>query len=238
MSDLVKAKLSWYRRNGPNLYEPQGSVTAQVNPSELTFEKGVRLAEVAIPGLDAPILQFVRGNAETLSVELFFDTTETGQAVTYYTDQVYGLVKIDPVTHAPPVCTFEWGVEFPGFWIGEEDNGGIADQVSQTRGELQCVVERISQRFSLFAQDGTPLRAVLTLSLKEYRTVDEQIDEIAFQSNDHTRQHVVQEGDTLPGIAARLFGRAADWRALADHNRLTDPLALEPGMVLEIPPIQ
>ncbi|MBZ0120150.1 MAG: LysM peptidoglycan-binding domain-containing protein [Sandaracinaceae bacterium] len=237
MAELAKAKLSWYRRNGTNVYEPLGTITAQVNPTELTFEKNARFAEIPIPGLDAPILQFVRGNTESVTVELFFDTTETGQAVTYQTDQVYGLVKIDPVTHAPPVCTLEWGVEFPGFWIGEEDAGGIPDQLSQTRGHFQCVVERVSQRFTLFAKDGTPLRAILGLTLKEYRTVEEQLEEIDFQSNDHTRQHVVQQGDTLPGIAARVLGSASRWRVLAEHNGLVDPRALEPGQVLEIPPI-
>jgi nucleoid-associated protein YgaU len=29
-----------------------------------------------------------------------------------------------------------------------------------------------------------------------------------------------------------------EWRRIADHNRLADPLALQPGMILEIPPIQ
>src|SRR5687768_8667149 len=44
------------------------SVAAQYNPNELTFEKGVQIAEIAIPGLDTPLLQFVRGQNERLTL--------------------------------------------------------------------------------------------------------------------------------------------------------------------------
>ena len=50
----------------------------QFNPTEFTLNKGVQLAEIAIPGLDTPILQFVRGQTETLTLDLFFDTTDAG----------------------------------------------------------------------------------------------------------------------------------------------------------------
>jgi hypothetical protein len=50
----------------------------QYNPTELTFDKQAQLAEIGIPGLDAPIQQFVRGSAEKLTLELFCDTTDQG----------------------------------------------------------------------------------------------------------------------------------------------------------------
>ena len=39
----------------------QDTIEFQFNPSELSFQKGVQIAEIAIPGLDTPLLQFVRG---------------------------------------------------------------------------------------------------------------------------------------------------------------------------------
>ena len=44
--------------------------------------KGAQIAEIAIPGIDAPILQFVRGQTQTLALELFFDTTRVGSSRT------------------------------------------------------------------------------------------------------------------------------------------------------------
>ena len=99
---------------------PKGDpVRVAFNPGEYTLSKGAQIAEVAIPGLDSPILQFVRGQTETMTLDLFFDTTDMGMAddvtsVTNETDRFYQLVKIDPETHAPPVCLFTWGSEFPG----------------------------------------------------------------------------------------------------------------------------
>src|SRR5574339_4890 len=52
------------------------TIDFQYNPSELSFQKGVQIAEIAIPGLDTPLLQFVRGQNETVALDLFFDTTD------------------------------------------------------------------------------------------------------------------------------------------------------------------
>ena len=94
-------------------------IPVRFNPTEYTLNKGAQIAELTIPGLDSPILQFVRGQTETLSLDLFFDSTESGMdddatSVTTLTDPFYQLVKIDGKTHAPPICFFSWGSEFPG----------------------------------------------------------------------------------------------------------------------------
>src|SRR5688572_9707058 len=86
----------------------------QFNPTELSFSKTAQMAEIAIPGLDGPVLQFIRGGAETMTLELFFDTTDKGmgkesESVTKYVDEFYALVKQNPQLHAPPRCLFSWG---------------------------------------------------------------------------------------------------------------------------------
>ena len=207
------------------------SLPVQFNPSEFTLNKGLQLADVAIPGLDAPVIQFVRGNNETLSVDLFFDTTEDGSAVTTKTDAFYRLIKIDPELHVPPICRFVWGEgDFPGAHLP-----GEAGSQRRTNG-FQCIVESVRQRFTLFDSTGTPLRATLTVTLREYKTLEQQLREIRFRSPDHTRTHVLQRGETLAQIAFDAYDDAAQWRTIAEHNGVLDPLALTPGTVLELPP--
>jgi len=212
-------------------------IPVEFNPTELTFNKSAQHAEISIPGLDAPILQFVRGQSETLALELFFDTTDQGMGngavpVTTLTDQFYKLIKIDRSTHAPPVCRFVWaGRGFPGA-------GMTGSHSTQNREHFQCVVESVRQRFTLFSPEGVPLRATLSVSLKEFRPLHEQLDQIRFESPDHTHVHVVQRGDTLTAIAARLYDDPAPWRAIAVHNGIDDPLELEPGTILEAPPLR
>ena len=214
-------------------------IPVNYNPTEYTLSKGAQLAEVAIPGLDSPILQFVRGQTETLSLDLFFDSTEAGMddsamSVTSLTDQFYQLIKIDGTTHAPPICFFAWGTEFPGQRAYASMGIGTG---SQQRHGFKCVVESVRQRFTLFSPQGLPLRATLTVSLKEYKTLAEQIAEINGQSADHSHTHLVQVGETLSQIAADVYNDPTQWRAIATQNNILDPLDLQPAQMLEIPPL-
>src|SRR6188768_1093438 len=99
------------RDRGPGV---PARITVQFNPAEYTLNKGAQIAEIAIPGLDSPILQFVRGQNEKLTLDLFFDTTDSGMGegardVSKLTARIYQLVKVQPKTHAPPRILFSWG---------------------------------------------------------------------------------------------------------------------------------
>lgn len=233
---LQKAKFERLDRN----FNSVATIEVDFNPTEFTLNKSAQIAEIAIPGLDAPILQFVRGQTETLTLDLFFDSTESGmgaeaKSVTECTDKFYQLIKIDRTTHAIPICRFVWGVtNFPGSNMTDQ---WASQNAARTNG-FQCVVESVRQRFTLFSPTGTPLRATLTVTLREYKTLEQQIDQIDYQSPDHTHTRVVQRGDTLSRIANEAYGDPRQWRPIADHNHLTDPLDLKPGQVLEIPPIR
>ena len=95
---------------------PEGGepIKARFNPERYTVTKAVQIAEITIPGLDSPVQQFVRGQSEKVSFELFFDTTEFGlvdsvKDVRDLTGPIYKLLKVQKSTHAPPRCKLEWG---------------------------------------------------------------------------------------------------------------------------------
>src|ERR1700726_586179 len=93
--------------------ENDADIVAMFNPEKLTVNKGVQIAEIGVPGLDSPVLQFVRGQNEKITFELFFDTTDFGMVdpvkdVREETGKIYSLLKIDPETHAPPRCKLMW----------------------------------------------------------------------------------------------------------------------------------
>ena len=188
----------------------------EFNPTELTFSKSVQIAEIAIPGLDAPLLQFVRGQSETVKLDLFFDVTDLVVAdVRILTTPFYQLVKVQPKTHAPPRIRFIWGA-------------GLS---------LRAIVESVERRFTLFRADGVPLRAQMTLALREYKTLEDQLADLNLQSSDHTKERLVIEGDTLASLAQAEYGDFREWRRIADENpEVRDPLNLRPGTVVRIPP--
>jgi nucleoid-associated protein YgaU len=257
--------------------EPK-KIDVQYNPTEYSIDKQITLGEATIPGLDAPLQQYIRGNAEKLSFDLFFDTTEHGMgaravSVTTETDKIYELIKIEPERHAPPILTFVWSDQFPGSSVGGApgSNAGAAARAitgavagaanaaadtavaatgsggatalaatgaslgNQRRNGFRCILESVKQKFTLFSPDGVPLRATLTINLREYRTLDEQLKQLNLSSPDRTHAHVTAQTDTLAGIAYRYYQRPADWRPIADRNAIDDPRRLGVGRVLEVP---
>lgn len=201
----------------------------QYNPTEFSFTKGVTYAEIGIPGLDMPVQQFVRGNAESVSVELFFDTTEFGtgddagvKPVTLLTDQFYQLIRVDPRIKAPPVCLFSWGDEgFPGSNLRQGD--------TQLRENgFRCLVESVTQKFTLFNPQGIPLRATLSVKLREYQTLTDLVEA--------TEEEVtlIEDNVTLDQVASRVFNDPTKWREIAAFNNVDDPLALTPGSLLSL----
>jgi len=231
MEQLAKATLLVYWDN-----RPPESIEVQYNPTELSFDKSAQFAEIAIPGLDAPLQQFVRGQAEKLTLELFFDTTDQGMgtnatSVTTLTDRIYQAVKIEPTRHAPPICTFVWNEEFPG----SATSTAIGNQ---RRNGFICIVESIKQKFTLFSPEGVPLRATLTVTLREYKTLDDQLAQLNLSSPDRTHSHVIQRGETLSGIAGKLYRRPGNWRLIAEANNIEDPRRLTAGTFLTVPPIR
>jgi hypothetical protein len=194
--------------------EGDAAIPVLFNPTQYSLDKGNQIAEIGIPGLGAPILQYVRGNTRTLTMELFFDTYEQQTDVREYTDKIYGLLGIRSATHVPPVCTFTWGTfSFTG------------------------VLERVGGRFTLFLADGTPVRATLSVTFKEFIDVEVEVRRTPTESADHTKTRSVIRGDTLSSIAAAEYGDPAKWRLIADTNRIDNPRVLEPGRVLVIPPL-
>jgi nucleoid-associated protein YgaU len=202
-------------------------------PNELAFGKSVQYADVAIPGLNQPVAQFIRGDAETLSLNLLLDSTKTGMnddatSVTEAAEQLAKLVAVRADLHRPPLVQLVWGDDFPAPTWGA---GGQSEPV------FTCIVLSANRTFTLFAPNGKPLRATVTLALKRYATIADQLEAMNLQSADHTRIHVVTEGETLPLIAYDAYEDPAQWRLIASHNDLTEVRDLAVGLRLELPPL-
>ncbi len=190
-------------------------IPVMFNPSEYTVEKSNQNAEIGIPGLGSPLIQFVRGNIETLKMDLFFDTYEMGLDVRLFTSLVYGLLKINPSTHAPPVCIFVWGTLI-----------------------FTCVLDSVTQRFTMFLGPGFPVRATLSVVFKQYTSVEIETRQLPLESADHVKHRVVKQSDSLWSIAYEEYGDPGQWRAIAEANDIEKPRELEPGTPLMIPALK
>lgn len=193
------------------------------NPAQLQISRSNDWSGDAIPGRGVPRLRYTGARSGTMNLELFFDTTHDGTAVTRHTGKLLHLMEVDlslPASDGktnnarPPYVTFHWG----------------------DLHSFRAVVADLNISFTYFASTGVPLRATVGMSLRQYEPSN------AFGPQNPTsgtpephRVHRVQSGETLDRIAARYYGDSTRWRTLATANAIEDPLALRPGSIISIP---
>ncbi len=209
---LEKALVQPLDEKGNHKGEP---VKVLFNPTEYSIEKSNQFQSTAIPGLQVPVTSFVSGNAATLNMDLFFDSYEKGTDVRNYSGKLTAMLDIDRGLHAPPVCKFIWG-----------------------KLEFKAVLERVNQRFTMFLDSGIPVRATLSVTFREYKTITEQLQSPPRQSADRTKHRVVKQGDSLWLLADREYGDPGLWRMIAEANNINNPRLLEAGREIIIPPLE
>jgi nucleoid-associated protein YgaU len=192
--------------------EQAATIHLHFNPAEYKLVKENTFAEIPIPGLVSPPLQYVRGGAQVLTMDVLVDTSDELTSVkTTYVDPIAACLNKNEKLHAPPILAFHWAGEV-------------------FRGVLQS----LDISYVLFHIDGKPLRAKLGVKLKEYRPVEVQLKEQG-TSPDVEKRYVVRSGETLSSISASVFRDPSLWREIAVANAITDPRRLEPGTVLVVP---
>jgi nucleoid-associated protein YgaU len=207
---LAKAIL---RIEQPRLPDEEAIVPVRFNPTEYQVQKQNTFADINIPGLETPPIQFIRGSGEKLSTELLVDTSDTLEDVREkYVNRLRGLMNIQRELHAPPILSFFWD-----------------------RTVFRGVLESLNIAYVMFRPDGVPIRARLSITLKEYKTVAEQLNEGPKNSPDVEKSYTVVRGDTLSRIAFQVFRDASRWRDIARANKIRDPRRLPPGLTLTIP---
>jgi len=199
------------------------TINCLFNPAEFSMSKSNQWEADQVPGRSAPDLFFTGGAAGTMSLNLVFDTTGTGQAVTAHTGKLLDAMKVDP--------------DLPGH--DTTRNRGRPPWVKFHWGDLhsfKAVIENLDLTFTYFSSGGTPLRAKASIALKQYEEDAKWGPQNPTSGTPQPhRLHQFQLGDSLDRLAARYYGDSTDWRLIAQANGVVDPRAIEPGTMLVIP---
>lgn len=192
------------------------------NPNEYTYTKRNTWSKGKVKGQNVPELEFGGGESMTLKMQLFFDTYAAGGDVRKTTDRIWQLMRINErlidmtsVKGRPPIVEFRWG----------------------TTWSFKAVIEDITQKFTLFRYDGTPVRATLDVTFVQAK------EEGKYPGQNPTtvgrpgyKRRVVKEGESIDWIAYDEYGDSALWRYIAETNNLDMPRRLRGGQVLAIAP--
>lgn len=192
-------------------------ITVMFNPAEYSLSSSVKYNEKGIPGIDGPIMQYVAGNTDDLTITLFFDTFRNGKdgmssSVIEKVTPIRKLVEVCEQLHRPPICKFVWG--------------GIA---------FQGVVMDVKQNITMFEDDGIPVRAKVDVTFKS--VLDLATNKKALESPDRTKVRVIQEGMQLYQLAWEEYGDVEMWKVIAKENGILDPLDIVPGQQIKVPAI-
>lgn len=225
MGKLERAKIIVLKADGKKAADKETSIDVCFNPKEYSLEKSVAWKSEKAQ-TDAPLPEFTEPAAMTLSVTLQFDTYEERVSVREkYTKYIEKLVlmrgdlgkKPTPEQKKkamPPVIIFLWG-----------------------RFSFQGVVESLSQKYTMFLSDGTPVRAECALKIRNVtdKGLGDDKDQTTSQPTGTSQSYTVKDGDRLDTIAADKLGSAGRWAEIAALNSIDDPSTLKAGQSLEIP---
>jgi len=198
-------------------------IVAMFNPNRLTLSRSAQWQSQQTAKRDNPELQFTGAEPSTLGIELFFDTydspTLAKQSVADYTGKLLHLTTVETHgdKHRPPVCQLKWG------------SCGVF---------FQGVLQQLEQHYTLFMEDGTPVRATARCTFRQWQTNQTDLRKQNLMSADVAKVWTVRQGQTLAAIAAQEYRDPRHWRAIADANGIDDPLKLAPGTTLVLPALR
>lgn len=198
------------------------TVRCMFNPHEYTLSKQNQWARGVTKGKNIPRLMFTQGGAQTLKLQLFFDTYAKGSDVREHTDPLWRMMMVDSDKinfrtnkSEPPAVAFQWG--------------GLV---------FIAVITSMTQKFTLFLKDGTPVRATADVTLEQLVDVEDFARQNPTSGGGEAHKtHIIRAGERLDLIAFEEYGDATQWRLIAAANGLTNPLQLRPGQRLSIPPL-
>jgi nucleoid-associated protein YgaU len=198
-------------------------VPCMFNPHEYTLAKQNQWDSKQNKGKNIPKIKFKQGGAESLKLQLFFDTYGTGEDVRTHTQGLWMMMMVTAEAtnrtnnkSEPPHVIFQWGAF-----------------------SFEAVIVDLSQKFTLFDKDGTPLRTTVDVSFQQILD-----DQNHYGQNPTSgggppiRTHVVRAGERLDWIAAKVYGDPSEWRLIARENKLAHPLHLREGQLLVVPALE
>lgn len=204
----------------------------QYNPSTFNVSHSVKYDTRGKVSVGNLVKKFFSTEARTLSLELLFDgtgaspsttggfgdkvavnanTSRVDEQIDQFMNYAY---RITGAIHRPNYVMVVWGTFI-----------------------MTGVLESASVNYTMFAPDGTPLRAKMSVTIKEHVDFSLLVKALKLQSPDISKTITVSAGDTLPLLCYREYGDASLYTRIAQVNNLKNPRKLTQGTELLFPPI-
>lgn len=197
-------------------------LTLDINPESLKFEKGIVYREDKQLGTTNGSNSFERYEPEKLSFSFTVDTTGVVEG-TKDTDQAYIKIK-----------------EVEDILYAYNEEGHRPSYIVIAYGELLFKGQLASMKvdYTLFNNDGIPLRATVNLSFSGFRGSEEDKKKFSKLSPDMSRLIVIKENDTLANLCHLIYGNSRVVAQVARFNNLNGFRDVPVGTELLFPPLK
>ena len=214
--------------------------TVQINPASFSLNKKINYQSNDAQGTQESTQRFTASGPSTLSFEIIFDGTGVVKNASNL-DQIPAVGAIasliageDTFDVAEQIQLFENVV----YWYDGQIHQ--PNKVKITWGDglsFEGSLTTISYNYSLFSPDGKPLRAKANCSFVKTVSPEQQAQEQDDSSPDLTHVREFTDGDTLPLLAHRIYGKPELYLEVARVNKLINFRRIKSGQKIMLPPI-
>ena len=103
---------------------------------------------------------------------------------------------------------------------------------------FKCRLQQYSVDYTLFKEDGTPLRAKVSADFKEFTDPETVSKESANSSPDLSHVHTFLAGDSLHNLCFRIYDDPSLFLEVARINEIVNFRDIKPGTRVYFPPIK
>lgn len=216
--ELKKLKIEAYTKLDYSSKADCGDFIAMFNPSTYKQKYEVEYQPVQGQGTTGSAQKFGKIKPQEYTFEFLFDGTGVSSEKKEVADEIEHFLvvtgKNDGDIHRPHYLKISWG-----------------SLISK------CVLKTAEITYTLFRPDGKPLRAKVNATFAENIDDALRVAEEGNNSPDLTHSRIVKEGDTLPLMTYRIYGKSEYYLEVARANNISNFRNLKVGQSIFFPPL-
>ncbi len=225
---LEKLKIHAYKDSKRGTADLIDTFEVMFNPETLKRTYEIEYENAQADGTSGMAQKYSRSSPQNLNLNLFIDGTDVSRLgimqlepgntgdVTTQVKKFLGLTYIyNGDIHKPNSLTVEWGPF-----------------------TFDCCLTSVEITYKLFDKEGNPLQAELDVFFVSDIENTERVAKEGSNSPDLTHARMVKSGDTLPLLAHEIYNDPMYYPELARVNNLDTLRKIEPGRILQFPPIE
>lgn len=227
---LTKVRIEAFNKN--DFTGRIGEFELPINPEQFTQSFKVENDRSQAQGSQGNDPKFKYTRPEELKLDFTLDGTgvvpvndNSGEFHRDFLEQLQAFLNVvytmDGETHRPNFLRLIWG----NFSFNNRDG-------------FDCVLSDLQINYTLFAPDGTPLRAKLSATFLSYTELERRLREENRRSPDVTHMRKVMAEDTLPLMTYRIYNDPAYYLQVAKANGLVNFRRLDTNTDLLFPPLE